>query len=33
MFGGIMLLSTLYYIIYARKVYKGPVAYVKPREE
>ena len=33
MFGGIMLIAALYYVVYARKAYKGPVYYVKPREE
>lgn len=33
MFAGIMFLSALYYLIWARKVYKGPVVQVRPREE
>ncbi|KAK5119439.1 hypothetical protein LTR85_007539 [Meristemomyces frigidus] len=33
MFVGIMLLSALYYVAWARKVYKGPVVYVHSRGE
>ena len=33
MFSGIMILSGIYYIIWARKVYKGPVVFVRPRED
>ena len=32
-FGGVMILALLYYFAYARKYYKGPVAYLRPREE
>ncbi|KAF2718641.1 amino acid transporter [Polychaeton citri CBS 116435] len=33
MFVGIMILSALYYILWARKIYKGPVFLVRPRED
>ena len=32
MFGGIMIIAAIYYVVYARKVYRGPVVYVKNRE-
>ncbi|KAK5170950.1 uncharacterized protein LTR77_004094 [Saxophila tyrrhenica] len=32
MFGGIMLIAGIYYVLHARKEYKGPVMYVKTRE-
>lgn len=32
MFAGIMVLSAVYYAVYARHAYKGPVVYVKPRD-
>lgn len=32
MFVGIMLLSAVYYVVWARKVYKGPVVYVRRDE-
>jgi choline transport protein len=32
MFGGIMIISGLYYVLHARKVYHGPVVYVKERD-
>ena len=28
MFGGVVVLATVYYIVYARKVYDGPVVYI-----
>lgn len=33
MFIGIMVLASIYYLVWARKVYKGPVAYIRPRDE
>lgn len=29
MFGGVILLALIYYIVHARKVYDGPVVYVE----
>lgn len=29
MFGGVILLSLVYYVVWARKVYQGPVVYVR----
>lgn len=33
MFAGIMAIAAVYYVGWARKIYKGPVAYVRRREE